>query len=66
MDEPKRCDSCDVTLGEIPFIANGNVFCCHGCAEGGPCVCTYVNDSARFPRNGHSDPAALDLYGDVS
>jgi len=66
MDEPKRCASCDVTLGEIPFIANGHVFCCRGCARGGPCVCTYVKDSARYPRNGHSDPAALDLYGDVS
>jgi hypothetical protein len=66
MDEPKRCASCDIPLGAIPFVANGRVYCCRGCAQGGPCVCTYLNDEARYPRNGHGAAAALDLYGDVS
>jgi hypothetical protein len=66
MDEPRTCASCDIQLGDIPFIADGYVYCCRGCAKGGPCVCTYVNDSARYSTNGHSDLQALDLYDDVS
>src|SRR4030067_803198 len=66
MDEPKRCASCDIELADLPFLTEGSVYCCHGCAQGGPCVCSYADDPARYPRNGHSDKTALDLYGDIT
>ena len=71
MDEPKRCASCDIELANRPFRLEGSVYCCHGCcchgcAQGGPCFCSYADDPARYPRNGHSDKSALDLYGDVN
>ena len=65
MDEPKRCASCDIEVDRLPFIIKGLVYCCRGCAEGGPCVCSYVDDPARYPRNGHADSASLDLFGEV-
>ena len=66
MDEPKRCASCDIELANLPFVTEGTAYCCHGCAQGGPCVCSYADDPARYPRNGHSDRTALDLYGDAT
>ena len=66
MDEPKRCASCDIQLEKLSLTVEGFVYCCHGCARGGPCVCSYVGDPARYPRNGHSDSTARDLYGDVT
>lgn len=63
MDEPKRCASCDIELDKPPVMMKGLPYCCRGCAQGGPCVCSYVGNSAKYPRNGHSDTIALDLYG---
>jgi hypothetical protein len=62
MDEPKRCASCDIELDKLPLIVRGFTYCCRGCAEGGPCVCSYVGNSAKYPRNGHTDKALLDLF----
>ncbi len=66
MDEPKRCASCDIQLEKPPLTVEGFLYCCHGCAHGGPCVCSYVGEPARYPRNGHGSEAALDLYGDAT
>ena len=66
MDEPKRCASCDIQLEKLSLTVDGFVYCCHGCAQGGPCVCSYVGEPARYPRNGHSAETALDLYGDAT
>jgi hypothetical protein len=63
MDEPKRCASCDVEVYRSMVVVEGLVYCCGGCAKGGPCVCSYVGDLAKYPRNGHGDKAILDLYG---
>jgi hypothetical protein len=63
MDKPRRCASCDVELAHVAVMAEGVEYCCEGCVQGGPCICTYVEDPARYPRNGHSDRTALDLYG---
>jgi hypothetical protein len=62
MDEPKRCASCDIELHRSLFIVDGLAYCCQGCANGGPCVCSYVGDPARYPGNGHTDRALLDLF----
>lgn len=63
MDNIKRCASCDIELNGLTVTVKGAQYCCNGCAQGGPCVCSYVHDSARYPRNGHSDRLGLDLYG---
>lgn len=36
-----KCTSCDVDLTHAPTLAGGDAYCCKGCREGGPCVCTY-------------------------
>ena len=58
-----RCASCDIELTSDPLIVAGKPFCCPGCAEGGPCTCTYEGDQGRYPRNGHRDPLLVpDLF----
>ncbi len=66
MDEPKRCASCDIELDKLPLIVEAVVYCCNGCAQGGPCVCSYVGGLAKYPRNGHGDKAMLDFFGEVA
>ncbi len=51
-----KCDSCDIDLSGSPLMVRGKAFCCSGCAEGGPCVCSYEKEDGRRQRNGHSDP----------
>jgi len=66
MDEPKRCASCDIELDKLPTIVGGLQYCCDGCAKGGPCVCSYVGNPAKYPRNGHGDKAMLDLFREMT
>jgi hypothetical protein len=66
MDEPKKCASCDIELYRSPLVVEGSAYCCQGCANGGPCVCSYVGDSAKYPRNGHADKAMLDLLREMT
>ena len=54
-----RCASCDIELSGQPVTANGRRYCCLGCADGGPCVCTYERDAGRYPRNGHATHEVL-------
>lgn len=63
MDEPKRCASCDIELDERPLTVEGLGYCCRGCLKGGPCVCSYVDHPARYPRNGHGDRTIFDPFG---
>ena len=63
MDEPKRCASCDIELPKSPIVVEGSAYCCGGCAEGGPCVCSYVGNPAKYPSNGHTDRTTFNLYG---
>ena len=37
----KRCKSCDIELTDAVMLSGGRAYCCPGCAEGGPCGCTY-------------------------
>jgi hypothetical protein len=65
MDEPKRCASCDVELDKLPVVVSGSAYCCDGCADGGPCVCSYVGETARYHRNGHTDNVLFDFFREV-
>jgi 6-pyruvoyl-tetrahydropterin synthase len=46
MDQNKSCNNCGMPVGYEPVTKDGSVFCCFGCAEGGPCTCSYVGPSA--------------------
>lgn len=35
------CASCEATFDWPPMVHHGLVFCCAGCAAGGPCSCSY-------------------------
>ncbi len=50
-----KCESCDIELRGQVLRVGGRPFCCAGCAEGGPCVCSYEEDGPSFSRNGHAD-----------
>jgi hypothetical protein len=36
-----RCANCDIEILWSPTVVQGKVFCCVGCAAGGPCSCDY-------------------------
>ena len=40
------CASCEIPLTGWPLYRSDEAFCCAGCADGGPCVCTYESDRA--------------------
>ena len=37
----RRCDSCDIDLTDGIVLSGGRAYCCIGCADGGPCSCSY-------------------------
>ncbi len=60
----KRCDSCDIELTGSALLMKGKPYCCRGCAEGGPCICTYEESAGRPATNGHVDPVLTgELFG---
>lgn len=63
MDEPKKCASCDMEVSSPSVYEEGEIYCCPGCAQGGPCVCSYVYDPATRPRDGRYDLRTWQLYG---
>jgi hypothetical protein len=36
-----RCANCGVDIPWRPTFHRGNAYCCGGCAQGGPCYCSY-------------------------
>jgi hypothetical protein len=36
-----RCANCDIEFVWSPTIVQNKVYCCSGCAAGGPCTCDY-------------------------
>ena len=40
-DDEHECANCFAQFSWDPTIADGETFCCAGCVEGGPCICTY-------------------------
>ena len=45
---PKRgyCASCDGVITNQPVYRMDEAYCCIGCAQNGPCICTYEQDLA--------------------
>ena len=35
------CANCDIEFFWPPTVVQGKVYCCTGCAAGGPCNCDY-------------------------
>jgi hypothetical protein len=36
-----HCANCDIEFFWSPTVVQGKVYCCSGCAAGGPCNCDY-------------------------
>ena len=54
-----RCASCEIPLTDRPVLRMDEAYCCIGCAQGGPCVCTYEADLADDGVDRLSLPFAL-------
>jgi hypothetical protein len=40
-DQVYRCANCEIEFFWPPTVVQDNVYCCTGCAAGGPCNCDY-------------------------
>lgn len=38
-----RCENCGILITWQPTVVDAHVYCCLGCAVGGPCSCDYSN-----------------------
>ncbi len=38
---PAACANCGIAIRWQPTVVDGKVYCCLGCANGGPCECDY-------------------------
>ena len=36
-----HCANCGVEIPWRPAVHRGKTYCCGGCAQGGPCYCSY-------------------------
>lgn len=36
-----QCANCGVPIPWRPVVHRGKTYCCGGCAQGGPCYCSY-------------------------
>lgn len=54
-----KCESCDIEIAALPLWRDGRHFCCSGCADGGPCICSYVDDPARLGKNAAGEPVRV-------
>ena len=36
-----RCDNCGAEIPWAPVMHRDRTYCCGGCAQGGPCYCSY-------------------------
>jgi hypothetical protein len=55
---PQACANCEAVLIGPPFETEDAVFCCAGCAAGGPCQCTYMPEAATGLDGVTADSAA--------
>ena len=37
------CANCGIAIHWQSTLVDDKAYCCHGCAEGGPCACDYDN-----------------------
>jgi len=45
--ELTMCANCFEELRSKPFLSKDIAYCCFGCAQGGPCTCTYQSSQAE-------------------
>ncbi len=43
MHQRPVCANCGIVIRWEPTIVGEEVYCCSGCAQGGPCECDYAN-----------------------
>jgi hypothetical protein len=43
MQTELTCANCGIVIRWQPTRVEASVYCCSGCAEGGPCRCDYDN-----------------------
>ena len=57
---PRRgfCAACDGRIADRPVYRMDEAYCCIGCAQGGPCICTYEADLADDAVDGLGLPFA--------
>lgn len=54
-----KCESCDIDLTALPLWRGERYYCCSGCAEGGPCICSYADDPARLGEDAGRNPVGV-------
>ena len=54
-----NCESCQIAVPGEPLRFEDRLYCCAGCAAGGPCVCTYEHDLGRYPPAHYARPVSL-------
>jgi hypothetical protein len=54
-----KCESCDIEIAALPLWRGDRYFCCSGCADGGPCICSYVDDPARLGKSAGDKPVRV-------
>ena len=52
-----HCANCGVDIPWRPAIHHGKTYCCGGCAQGGPCYCSY--DLGDLVHHRSHRPAAM-------
>jgi hypothetical protein len=65
---PRRgyCASCDGLITGRPVYHMDETYCCLGCAEGGPCICSYEADLASDGVDHLGLPFAMDERVEVA
>ena len=51
--QPPICATCEIAIAGSPTYHDGIAFCCAGCAAGGPCICSYDEETAGDSRVRH-------------
>lgn len=44
-----RCANCHLEITWEPILVQGQAYCCGGCAQGGPCYCSYDPPEPQQP-----------------
>jgi hypothetical protein len=66
--QPRKgyCASCELALSGPPVYRRDETYCCLGCAEGGPCICSYDADLAADGVDGLGLPFAVEVPSPVT